>query len=607
MYESFGGGPAVRAEPLTGRQVPDGAAHPSDSLKPLLVWGEHCTECAMPSCYVSCQFYTPRDDLKCQRFLSRPTLTPASDGGEPWLDVHFGKWAVLMSAGPIPIVDANAATRIERLDAMASKLLWHAPLQHGLKVRLTNWWSKKKLSFYAGAHKHTLADATDFELETFNHEAAAVYATLTIREKDRPENVLQHRLVMPPGPASHRLSLGVQFRRCAPDSEFFINIALDADVESARLSFRRLGPVIREAPAKGEVDARPIAAPAKTAGKRIAKCVVWDLDNTVWHGTLVEDGLERLVLREGIAELIAELDRRGVLQSVASKNNPDDALQALEHFGLRDYFLYPQVSWSPKSESIQQIREKLNIGLDTFFFIDDQPFERAQVGDVLPELTVLPETEIPGLLDRPEFDLPVTVESRQRRQYYLEQLARDAEQTSFRGDYSAFLRQCGMVLRLSALGADQLERVHELTQRTNQMNFAGGKYTREALVAVAGDDRKATFVMSCSDRFGEYGVVGFAILDLDDALIEDMMFSCRVQAKYVEHAFIAHAHGLMRARGAEQLRVLYRQTKKNTPVGKVFDDLLFTISDADPDIRIRSTSQPIVQDLVTIECGQDGV
>ena len=109
------------------------------------------------------------------------------------------------------------------------------------------------------------------------------------------------------------------------------------------------------------------------------KCVVWDLDNTLWRGTLIEDGFENLTLNADAVAAIKELDQRGILHSVASKNNPDEALDALNRFGLSEYFLAPQIGWGPKSAGVTEIARRLNINKNTFVFIDDQAFERAEV------------------------------------------------------------------------------------------------------------------------------------------------------------------------------------------------------------------------------------
>ena len=106
------------------------------------------------------------------------------------------------------------------------------------------------------------------------------------------------------------------------------------------------------------------------------KCVIWDLDNTLWNGILVEDGIDKIALKPGIVDVIRSFDERGILQSVSSKNNHDDAMQALKHFQIDEYFLYPQISWHPKSEGVGAIARQLNIGMDSILFVDDSHFEQ---------------------------------------------------------------------------------------------------------------------------------------------------------------------------------------------------------------------------------------
>ena len=104
------------------------------------------------------------------------------------------------------------------------------------------------------------------------------------------------------------------------------------------------------------------------------KCVIWDLDNTIWDGTLLEDS--SVSLKPRIGEVLEELDRRGILHSIASRNDYDQAMAKLQEFGIADYFLYPEIRWDAKSLSVRLIQEHLNIAYDTLLFIDDQPFER---------------------------------------------------------------------------------------------------------------------------------------------------------------------------------------------------------------------------------------
>ena len=192
---------------------------------------------------------------------------------------------------------------------------------------------------------------------------------------------------------------------------------------------------------------KPIEASTKPLPK--IKCVVWDLDNTIWDGVLIEDGLSGLRLRSEIVGIIVELDRKGILQSVASKNNPEDALAALRHFGLADLFLFPRISWAPKSEAIRSIREQLDLGIDTFAFVDDQEFERAEVHSRHPEVLAIDPSQLQQAIAGDRFRVQATEEGALRRRFYLEEAGRREALQSSGTVYEDFLRSCEIEVRIA--------------------------------------------------------------------------------------------------------------------------------------------------------------
>jgi FkbH-like protein len=303
------------------------------------------------------------------------------------------------------------------------------------------------------------------------------------------------------------------------------------------------------------------------------KCVVWDLDHTLWDGILVEDGVEKLRLKPGIAEVIQSLDQRGILHSVASKNNLDEALAAIRQFQLSEYFLYPQISWQPKSQAIKRIAQQLNIGLDSLLFVDDSLFELEEVKTVCPEVRTLNSLHYREIAEMKECQVPVTEESRERRKMYQVEMSRQGMAESFGDDYMQFLRHCEIRLSIKPMTEENLERVHELTQRTNQMNFSGNRYDREVLREILGNPDLETYVLSCEDRFGSYGVIGFSLVNRREPRMTDLMFSCRVQSKRVEHAFLTYVMRKFVAETGGDFYANYRKTPRNAPSGKVFEDM----------------------------------
>ncbi|MDP6408063.1 MAG: HAD-IIIC family phosphatase [Planctomycetota bacterium] len=540
-------------------------------LRSTLVWSEHCTECAMPACYASCDLYHPRHDLHCRRFVTDIATTPAEGAGGEWMTVRLRRWARLQAEGIPSLFHPRRAARIEAVDRRLSRLLNGAPLSHGVRMRLVNLWTRTKGSAFHRARSADASAATHFACEALNHGADTVTLLLTIRQQSRPDHHLPHRIELRPGYNLDLLPTIEFFAGLRHDERFFVHLDQEGDEGGAHLSFGTLD-FVRAAAGGGRAESSDSDAPSEHA-----KCVVWDLDNTLWDGILVEDGPDALRPRPRVLETIAELDRRGILNSIASKNQPHAAEAVLRDLGIWELFVFPQISWGPKSEAVRRIQGALDIGIDTFVFVDDQAFERAEVAAALPAVRVLDEAGGAELDAAACCDVPRTPESARRRRFYQEQIRRDDAAPTSEAGYAEFLRSCGLVMEIEHLGAARLERVFELVQRTNQMNFSGRRYSRSQLAELADDPRRTCLVIRCEDRFGDYGVIGFAIFHEDEACLEDLMFSCRIQSKRVEHHFIAYLAQRAARSGAAALRARYRATERNAPSGKVFGDLGFEV------------------------------
>jgi FkbH-like protein len=275
--------------------------------------------------------------------------------------------------------------------------------------------------------------------------------------------------------------------------------------------------------------------------KRMIKCVVWDLDETLWRGTLLEDGA--VVLRDGVAEIIKTLDGRGILQSIASKNDHDHAMERLRGFGLAEYFLYPQINWNSKASSIKSIAASLNIGMDAVGFIDDQVFERDEVAFSLPDVCCLDSIDLESLLDRPDLNPRfITEDSRLRRQMYLSDIERQKAEESFIGPQEEFLATLGLELTISAARSEDLKRAEELTLRTNQLNTTGYTYSYEELNEFRQSDRHRLLVAGLIDKYGTYGKIGLVLIECAERewTIKLLLMSCRVMSRGVGTILINH-------------------------------------------------------------------
>lgn len=293
------------------------------------------------------------------------------------------------------------------------------------------------------------------------------------------------------------------------------------------------------------------------------KCLVWDLDNTLWEGTLLEDS--DVKLRPGMKEILEELDRRGILLSIASKNDHSDAVAKLQQLGLTEYFIYPQINWNSKAQSIKSIAEGINIGIDTLAFIDDQSFEREDVKFSCPEVLTIDAADYQKLTDMEEL-MPrfVTEDSKKRRLMYLSDLQRKNEEDVFEGSNEEFLATLDMKLTIAPVQAGDLERVEELTLRTNQLNSTGFTYDFDELSSFITSEKHTFLIAGLDDKYGTYGKIGLILLEeMEDTIeIKLLLMSCRVMTRGIGSALLVHIVKMAQARG-KKLRAQFVSTGRN--------------------------------------------
>ena len=293
------------------------------------------------------------------------------------------------------------------------------------------------------------------------------------------------------------------------------------------------------------------------------KCLVWDLDNTLWQGTLSEGDDVRPA--PGVRELVETLDSRGILQSVASKNDHDQAWARLEELGLARYFVLPQIGWWPKSESVRAIADELKFAHGTIAFVDDQPAERAEVAFHLPQVRCYPAEQVAELAGLGEFTpATVTEDAKRRREMYQAGFQREAARTGHTGPDEDFVRSLGLVMRIEHAAGEQLARVEELTLRTSQMNATGVHYSGADLLALLDDPAHQVLVVSMSDRFGPHGAVGVVLLETGNRAwhLKLLATSCRV-VSFGAGAAILRWLTDQAARAGTHLVADFRRTDRN--------------------------------------------
>jgi FkbH-like protein len=297
--------------------------------------------------------------------------------------------------------------------------------------------------------------------------------------------------------------------------------------------------------------------------KQSIKCVVWDLDNTVWDGILLED--ETVTLRPHVVEILKTLDERGILHSIASRNDHDTAMAKLREFGIDEYFLYPQINWNSKASSVGQIAKDINIGIDTIAFIDDQPFEREEVAFTHDKVLCIDSAQLDDLLDRPEFNPRfLTDDSKIRRKMYMADIRRNREEAEWVGPTEEFLATLNMIFTIAPAKEEDLKRAEELTVRTHQLNTTGYTYSYEELDAFRTSPRHKLLVSSLEDRHGTYGKIGLTLIECDPDVwtVKLLLMSCRVMSKGVGMIMIHHILREAKEAGVK-LRAEFLSTDRN--------------------------------------------
>ncbi|MEM9291675.1 MAG: HAD-IIIC family phosphatase [Acidobacteriota bacterium] len=324
-----------------------------------------------------------------------------------------------------------------------------------------------------------------------------------------------------------------------------------------------------------------------------AKVLALDCDQTLWRGVVGEDGPEGVVLESGhrwLQEWAVACQQQGVLLCLVSKNEEADVFAALDQRSdmplKREYLAAHRIGWEAKSAGIAALAQELSLGLDSFVFVDDNPVECAEVRAALPAVTVVPlaqdPADIPDQLRHlwPLDRLRVTAEDRKRTELYRQNAERrrlEVETTSF-GD---FLESLALEVVVAPPTAEEMPRVAQLTQRTNQFNASTVRREEGELGRLLAAGELEARAVRVKDRFGDYGLVGLALFRSQggELVVDTLLLSCRVLGKGVEHRLLATLGGEARARGLKEVAVPFRPTERNRPVRLFLDSVTASLDD----------------------------
>ena len=556
-----------------------------EKVRPTM-WEEHCLECSAPVCFGNCAHYAARRDGRCMRFDNGiRTFEKASACCGQGARLKFRKWANMMTIiypGMLSPEEYNKLTAKNEKLGKRLRSAVNSKLPTGLRwqyIRTIEYLRRRRLRRLAADTPKPDAfvfHGYSYGKESFNLIMEVFDGHTPLFRQAIPISQGENLTIIP----------GDKLLPCCSTPGYLVKLYPENDIEAELdilwCDFVQGGFVEKDAPAEK------------------VKCLVWDLDNTLWNGILIEtEDNESLELKAGVLETIKKLDERGIIQSIASKNDFAPAMEQLEKLGISEYFLYPEIHWNAKSASIKNIAANLNIGVDAMAFIDDSVFEREQVHSALPEVRTYDALEAEELTELPEFDVIVTDDSRHRREMYRAEEKRNALMASENDDTVSFLRKCNLRIKVFAPQTEaDITRCFELVNRTNQLNMSGRRYTRNEFDALLSKIGQTSIAFSCRDDFGSYGIVGFMQYRKDNCELcfTEFAMSCRVAGKYVESALFTH---VLNDTCCEKGTLTVHKTKKNVLLRKTFESIGFAVEQDNAETVKYDVTLPLMHsDLV---------
>lgn len=357
----------------------------------------------------------------------------------------------------------------------------------------------------------------------------------------------------------------------------------------------------------------------KVSGK-LKKAIIFDCDNTLWKGVIGEDGLDGIDMSSStsmgkyyhrIQEIAVYLSKKGVIVGLCSKNNEDDVVEVLrQHNDMllkEDYIVIKKINWEDKATNLKAIAAELNIGVDSLVFVDDSSFEINLIQEQLPEVLAIqvPEkiNQYPELILQKaftHFNLNASKDDVAKTAMYKQQFEREHEKKSF-GTIEDYLASLEMSVQIGVNNQAYLQRVTQLTQKTNQFNLTTYRYTESQVQQFFNQSGTYIFTIFVRDKFGDNGLTGLAIIHTDAqnaryAEIDTLLMSCRIIGRNIEYVFLNYIVEFLKQKGYSTLSSTYIPTAKNAQVSSFYPKFGFeTISE-------ESNGSRYSLDLTQINC-----
>lgn len=332
----------------------------------------------------------------------------------------------------------------------------------------------------------------------------------------------------------------------------------------------------------------------KSQIKPLKKCILLDLDNTLWGGILGEDGIRGIELNEykegarykDFQKRIKDLKNMGVILGIVSKNNYNDVLEVFEHehmFLKEEDFVIIKANWNPKSENIKLISKELNIGLDSIVFIDDNPVEREEVKSIIPDVSVPEFPKDTSQLE--EFSQKIyreyfyTLKSSSEDKRKTIMYKQNFERENYKNEFSSledYYKGLDITLKIEEVSEKDISRIVQLIHKTNQFNITTKRYTENDIYNFIYSKEYKMYVTTVEDKFGNNGQSALIILNLLDSVqakIDTFLLSCRIMGKTIEFQILNYIEEQLKCMGYKKIYAEYIPTQKNIPVKELFENI----------------------------------
>lgn len=328
---------------------------------------------------------------------------------------------------------------------------------------------------------------------------------------------------------------------------------------------------------------------------KLKKAIIFDCDNTLWKGILGEDGPQGIEMTPDthsgeifhiIQQIAVYLSKQGIIVGLCSKNNAEDVMAVLAKAVLNpQYIVISKINWTDKVTNLKEIAAELNIGIDSLVFIDDSDFEVNLVREQLPEVTTL---QVPkSLFNYPNFllnqchrlfNLTPNEDDKKKTEQYKIQAKREAAKNAAQ-NMEQYLASMHIVLDIHVNNISQIERIAQLTQKTNQFNLTTHRYTETQIEQFMNNTNSIVVSVNVSDDFGDNGLTALSIITVEQniAEIDTLLMSCRIIGRNIEYVFLDKIIELLAQKGIKKVKATYVATPKNIQVATLYDKVGFTL------------------------------